>query len=282
MAWAIHQVATFSHHPFGGNPAYVAVCDRAAPIELLDGARRQLGEAVLAVLTPDDDGFCVDFVTGQGSHSGPGHSTHAAAWVAMNRLGWPDGELTLRVKAGGTRSVRREGGLIAVDWPVMASSPSGDRPTLERVLGFPLVEARRSEFGTIAVAADENAIRAMRPDFEAIAGIEVDTLIVTARSSAADFVLRVFAPRLGLSEDPVCGTAHRILAPYWAGHAGQRSLVSHQLSPRGGELFCRTGDGIVTIAGAATPFLEGTIEIPFREDAAVTAGDAPGLGKVGS
>ena len=104
-------------------------------------------------------------------------------------------------------------------------------------------------------------MRDLTPDLDRLAALDANAVIVTAAGRRSDFVLRVFAPKLGLPEDPVCGTAHRIIVPFWAEQLGKTSLVSHQLSQRGGELFCELRNGAVTIAGLAVPFLEGMLRL---------------------
>jgi predicted PhzF superfamily epimerase YddE/YHI9 len=119
-----------------------------------------------------------------------------------------------------------------------------------------------SSFGMIALFPTAEDVAALAPDLDRVALLEANTVIVTAPASRSDFVVRVFAPKVGLPEDPVCGTAHRIIVPFWAHRLGRTSLVSHQLSPRTGELFCELRGDTVTIAGLATPFLEGVIRLP--------------------
>src|SRR5262249_10992870 len=105
-------------------------------------------------------------------------------------------------------------------------------------------------------------VGSLKPDQEAITRFERGAVIVTARGRRSDFVLRVFAPKLGLPEDPVCGTAHRILAPYWAERLGRQELQSEQLSPRGGHPWCSLLADHVEISGHSRRFLSGAIELP--------------------
>ena len=105
-------------------------------------------------------------------------------------------------------------------------------------------------------------IAALQPDHAKLVKLSTDTLIVTAPATDGDFSIRVFAPKLGLPEDPVCGTAHRILVPLWAERLNRRTLVSNQLSERGGRLYCRLDKETVAIGGEATLFLDGTLSLP--------------------
>ncbi len=217
---------------------------------------------MLAVLAPKDGGLGLRFVTPTGFHSGAGHATHAAAWVALNTLEPGKTSLDLHLDSGGHRSIRAEGDLIAVDWPAMPYAGADMLAPLQDALSIRPRETFSSSFGVIAVFDSDETIARLTPDMGKLSKLQADTVMVTAPANAADFAVRVFAPKLGLPEDPVCGTAHRILVPLWAARTGRRTLVSHQLSERGGELFCQLHGETVTISGRATPFLAGAMALP--------------------
>jgi PhzF family phenazine biosynthesis protein len=260
MAVRAHQIVTFASEPFQGNPAFVVTPDQPLPDRVLFNVCAQLNEDVLAVITPGPE-LELRFVTRSGPHAGAGHATHAAAWVALNCLQPGADELEFRLAGGGTRQVRREGDLIAVDWPVMPYTDLDQIDALAESLGRRPERTFSSTFGTIAVFASEADVGELNPDFGRLAELAANAVVVTAPARRADIVIRVFAPKLGLPEDPVCGTAHRIIVPFWAGRLGKQSLVSHQLSARTGELFCELRGDAVTIAGLAAPFLEGAIRL---------------------
>jgi predicted PhzF superfamily epimerase YddE/YHI9 len=119
-------------------------------------------------------------------------------------------------------------------------------------------ETFSSPFGLIAVFADEKDVAALRPDLGQLSRLPEDVVIATAPARSADFAIRVFAPKVGLPEDPVCGTAHRILTPLWAERIGRDTLMSHQLSARTGELICRLEGDMVAISGRAVTVIDGT------------------------
>ncbi|MEO7223043.1 MAG: PhzF family phenazine biosynthesis protein [Devosia sp.] len=260
MPLPIQQVVTFAGTPFHGSPAFVLSLDHPRPVALLQEVCRELRDFVLAVLSVDGDDIDLRFVTPHGIHAGPGHATHAAAFVALKRLK-PGSSLDLRIEGGGRRRARIEDGLVAVDWPAMPLSSIDQVAELARCLGRTPLETFQSTFGLIAVFSDDAEIAALRPDFAQLALLAADTVMVTSPATGADFAIRVFAPKIGLPEDPVCGTAHRILVPYWADRFGRSGLVSHQLSARGGVLHCRIVGDIVTIAGEAVSFLDGVIDL---------------------
>jgi PhzF family phenazine biosynthesis protein len=257
----LQQVVTFASAPFRGNPAFVLTLDRPRRLALLQELCRELRDYVLAVLSVNGDDVNLRFVTPKGTHGGPGHATHAAAYVALHRLR-PGSSLDLRIENGGRRRVRIEDGRVAVDWPLMALRPIDRIAELGHSLGRTPVATFDSSFGLIAVFNEAEEVGALAPDFAQMTKLSSDAVIATAPAENADFALRAFAPKLGLPEDPVCGTAHRILVPYWAGRFGRSVLLSHQLSARGGVLHCRFADDTVTIAGEAVPFLDGVVELP--------------------
>ncbi len=168
------------------------------------------------------------------------------------------------ILADGTeRIVTREGRRVSVPWPVMESAPVDMAGPLSAALGGVTVEeAWDSEFGYIAICDGPASVAAIRPDMEAITSLDRGTVIVTAPGTASDLVIRVFAPKLGLPEDPVCGTAHRIIVPYWSERLGRKDLHSRQLSWRGGDLWCRLDNGQVFISGEANTFLKGSVALP--------------------
>jgi len=258
--WPIFQIATFSNEPFAGNPAFVLVAEAPMTFEVADLVRVQLREQVLAVITPGHEAPHVEFVTKNGYHSGPSHSMHAAAWVAFNRLDLAEATLGLRLSGGGVRTVHRNGSLISVEWTPISSRQSDRSQAIANAIGLVTVETLCSSFGTVAVVESEKALLEMVPNLAAISALDTETLIVTALSAVADFTVRVFAPRLDLPEDPVCGTAHRVIAPYWAQRLGRTSLIARQGSARGGEVLCQLTDDRILISGRAVPFLEGRID----------------------
>jgi predicted PhzF superfamily epimerase YddE/YHI9 len=258
----VHQVVTFAREPFRGNPAFVLSLLQAAPDALLSAIAGELRESVLAVTWPlDGERSALRFFAPEGPHGGAGHATLAAAHVELERRASP---VTFMLADGTERTAERDGDRIAVPWPLMPGVAVDCRQDLGAALGREPNETLVAPFGYVAVYAAPADVRDLRPDMAAIVRFDRGAIIATAPGDASDFVIRVFAPLLGLPEDPVCGTAHRILAPYWAERLGRDSLHSRQLSPRGGDLYCRL-DGIgVTIAGHSRTFLQGIIELPDR------------------
>jgi predicted PhzF superfamily epimerase YddE/YHI9 len=261
MRARVHQIVTFATEIFRGNPAFVVSLDHEVPDDVLQQVTEQMKEPVLASLRLTGEGRAeLLFHTPTGRHSGAGHSMLAAAHVALG-IDRRD-RFVFKLADGSECVVAREGSRIAVPWPVMPGSPVDMTDALSAALGARASETLDAPFGYVAIYDDPKSVEAMQPDMDAIARLERGTVIVTAPGEASDIVLRAFAPKLGLPEDPVCGTAHRIIVPYWAEQLGRAELHSRQLSPRGGDLWCRLDGARVVIAGESLTFLSGSIELP--------------------
>ena len=266
MSVPILQIATFTDDPFGGNPAYVVLFEEnTPPAATLQRICHQLAQPLIAVLERSEATFHLRTVTPQGSHPGVGHATHAAAWVAFNRMLPSASEVDLALCDGTKRATRRKGEIITVDWPVMSFAEVDRRAELSDCLGRMPEATYEAAFGTVAVFATEEEIKTLKPDLAKVAGLDCHTVIVTAPGNSSDFVIRVFAPKEDLPEDPVCGTAHRILTPLWADRLKRRTLFSRQLSERRGELFCELLGDTVAVSGRAAVALDGflSFEVDF-------------------
>jgi PhzF family phenazine biosynthesis protein len=151
------------------------------------------------------------------------------------------------------------GDLLEMDFPAIAAHIIGPPDGLVEALGVAPQEVLDSTEDLLVVLDSEKTVRDVQPDFPALARIECRGVIVTARGEQCDFVSRFFAPRLGIPEDPVTGSSHSVLAPYWAGKLGEKDLHAFQVSKRGGELFCAHAGERVKISGQAALYMEGTI-----------------------
>jgi predicted PhzF superfamily epimerase YddE/YHI9 len=261
MQATIHQIVTFATDVFSGNPAFVVTIPHPVRDDILQKVAGQLGEAVLSCLRRvGDDRFELIFYSPLGRHGGAGHAAAAASHVVLVETGGERGTFVLA--DGSERTIVRQGSRTSVPWPVMPYEPTGVAGTLSEALGIPVARALVSDFGYIAICEGPGPIRTMRPDLDAIARLDRGTVIVTAPGETSDIVIRVFAPKLGLPEDPVCGTAHRIIVPYWSEQLGRTELHSHQLSPRGGDLWCRLDGETVVISGECKTFLTGILHLP--------------------
>jgi PhzF family phenazine biosynthesis protein len=257
---SLYQVVTFATDPRHGNPAFVLSGARGISDAALMAACTILGTDVVAVIDETADGMTpLRFFTSKGAHGGAGHATLAAAHVALH-----DGVRAVRFQtASGDRAAQIEGERIAVDFPVMPGDRTDCVAELEAALGARPVESWVAPFGHVAIYDDPKTIAAMQPDLDRVARFGRTAVIATAPGcDGADIVIRVFAPNAGLPEDPVCGTAHRIIVPYWARRLEKKKIHSRQLSPRGGDLFCEDKGEVIAIGGECSLVIEGTIRLP--------------------
>ncbi|MFT3989305.1 PhzF family phenazine biosynthesis protein [Aestuariivirga sp.] len=260
----LYQAVTFAADPLSGNPAFVLAGTQGASDIALTGACDSLRADVLAVLDEmENEQPLLRFFTPQGRHPGAGHATMAAAHVFLASHHRED--VTFRLTDGGSRKARRDGDMIAVEFPLMPFVKTDLAGVVEAAVGATPLETSVAPFGHVAVFKDEATIAGLAPDLDRVSALDRSALIATAPgSNGADVVIRVFAPKVGLPEDPVCGTAHRIIIPYWARKMGKAKLHSRHLSPRGGDLWCEAKGEIVTIAGKNLLVVDGTIKLSTR------------------
>lgn len=258
MRAGVHQIVTFAPTPFEGNPAFVLSLEDGADDTLLSRVCDQLQAGVLAVIREGPAGRVeLSFHTTGGLHAGAGHAAHAAAHVALRGRDRVD----FALRQGGVLTGRRQAGQIGVTWPLMPGRSADRVEALAAALGRTPRETLTAPFGDVAVFADAEDLSTLEPDFGVMEALSCGAVIATAPGGPGDFALRVFAPKFGLPEDPVCGTAHRILAPFWSARLGLDHLHSRQMSPRGGDLWCTLEEDGVTIAGESVLFLEGRIAV---------------------
>ena len=262
----VFEIVTFARDPLRGNPAFVLSDVRDASDGVLKAACAILRADVVAVVGVTSGGVTpVRFFTTSGPHAGAGHATLAAAHTVLRGDGdggAPDATV-FSLPNGDWRAARVEGDRIAVDFPVMPGSRVDRVAEMTAALGAPPAETWVAPFGYVAVYDDAAPIAAMRPDLTRVAAFDRTAVIATAPGNgASDIVIRVFAPNAGLPEDPVCGTAHRIIVPYWAERLGKTRIHSRQLSTRGGDLWCEAKGDLVAIGGETRLVIDGTIHLP--------------------
>ena len=267
MRARLFRVVTFSADPGRGNPAFVLTDAEGASDRVLTAACAMLGADIIAVAgTETDGGIALKFFTQAGSHPGAGHATLAAAHVVLRGgFGAPEGRTgcLFHQANGETRPARTEGSRIAVDFPAMPGESVDRTAALAAALGASPHAVLVAPFGYVAVVDDDAVVARLSPDLARVSDFDRNAVIATAPGGGeSDIVIRVFAPKVGLPEDPVCGTAHRIISPYWAEKLGKRNIHSRQLSGRGGDLWCEDKGGQVAIAGETCLVLDGAIRLP--------------------
>jgi predicted PhzF superfamily epimerase YddE/YHI9 len=261
MAIRIVQVDAFTAQPFAGNPAAVCVLTESAPESWMRDVAREMNLSETAFVVPEDGGFRLRWFTPAAEVDLCGHATVASAHVL-----WEDGHLPAGAQArfhtrSGPLLADRRGAWIELDFPatpaVAAEAPAG----LLAALGASAAAVSRSKFDYLVEVDSEETVRAMSPDFTAVRKTQARGVIVTARSSAAeyDFVSRFFAPAVGVDEDPVTGSAHCALGPYWGARLGKAQMTGYQASARGGVVKVRLAGDRVILGGQAVTVMHGEL-----------------------
>ena len=257
-----YQVSAFSESPHGGNPAGVCLLKDWLPDATLQQIAKENDLSETAYLVPEDGRYRLRWFTPASEVQLCGHATLASAFVVFEQLFWPHRQVEFLTLSGILSVWRSDAGFtlrlpadppVACDPPEELLSSLGIRPA-------ELMKGRSDHY--LAVYDSEDQVRSLSPDFDALGKVDCWGVIATAKSEGDyDFISRFFAPRAGINEDPVTGSAHCILMPYWAGVLNKSSLRTWQASARGGELRCVTKGEKVEISGTANLYLRGEIFI---------------------
>ncbi len=257
-----YQVDAFASRVFEGNPAAVCPLDAWPEDGLLQSiaAENNLAETAFFVPLKDASSFALRWFTPVAEVDLCGHATLAAAHVIFKALGHEGPAVAFETRSGRLSVQRKEEGLLAMDFPSCVPLPCDPPPALAQGLG--LSPSRTlAGYDYIAVFEDEASIRAISPDLGRLAALDLRAVAVTAPGLRHDFVSRVFAPKLGIPEDPVTGSAHCELAPYWAARLGKSLLHARQVSSRGGDVQCELRGARVVLSGRAVTFMVADIFI---------------------
>lgn len=261
MKIPIYQVDAFTSDVFYGNPAAVCILEDWIENDQLQTIAEENNLSETAFIVRNDNGFDLRWFTPVTEVALCGHATLASAFVLYTCLKWNEDKIKFQTRKSGKLVVTRRNDLLDMDFPARLAFARAIPDGLKEALGVTPVKVFGSADDLMAVLESESVVRDVRPDFSALERIESRGIIITARGERSDFVSRFFAPRLGIREDPVTGSSHCVLTPYWAGELNKNDLHAFQVSKRGGELFCRQDEERVIISGKATLYLEGTITI---------------------
>jgi PhzF family phenazine biosynthesis protein len=259
MPQPIVQVDAFADRPFTGNPAAVCILDAPRDERWMQQVAAEMNLSETAFLHAIADGWALRWFTPEVEVDLCGHATLASAhalWEA-GRLG--AGETARFHTASGELSATREGEWIRMDFPAKPEQAADAPPGLAAALGAEPVYVGRSQWDWLVEVPSEAELRALRPDFARLRDVDARGIICTAPGTEHDFVSRFFAPRVGVDEDPVTGSAHCVLAPYWAAKLGRDALVGYQASRRGGVVRVRARGERVTLEGRAVTVLRGEL-----------------------
>ena len=262
MTLPIFQVDAFTDTPFSGNPAAVCILQEPRDGNWMQNVAREMNLSETAFLCRQDDGFNLRWFTPTIEVDLCGHATLASAhtlWEAG--LLAPDEQARFHTRSGLLTAALREDG-IELDFPIAPDKPSEAPPGLAESLGLNPTYIGRSEFGDYLVEADSaEIVRSLKPDFTSLAKVDMRGVMVTAiaDSTEYDFVSRFFAPGAGIDEDPVTGSAHCCLGPFWSRRLGRKEFTAYQASERAGIVRVRVTDQRVYLTGQAVTVLRGEL-----------------------
>ena len=263
MPVELYQVDAFTKRPFAGNPAAVCLLHKPAPVQWMQSVAAEMNLSETAFLWPLDDGYSLRWFTPAAEVNLCGHATLASAHV-LYEIGWLAADAVARFHTrSGLLTTAMDEGWIVMDFPALPPHPVEVPWELISALGLqeaPLYTGFDGE-DYMVVVDGEDVVRGLQPDFAALLAIKSRGVSVTSRSAAPDFdfVSRFFAPWVGINEDPVTGSAHCCLGPYWAEKLGKESLTAYQASSRGGVLQVQPSGDRVTLRGQAVTVLSGQL-----------------------
>ncbi len=260
MRIPVYQVDAFTSEAFGGNPAAVCPLDSWLPDEMLQGIALENNLSETAFFVPEGEGYRLRWFTPSVEVDLCGHATLATAHVMFSR-GLHKGDSIAFETRSGRLDITRRNGRVVMDFPVIPRTPAdADIDWVESIIGIRPEQVEAGGFRRLVVLPSEADVRAAAPDLKALKQSGV-SLILTAPGEDCDCASRYFTPAHGIDEDPVTGSAHCVIVPYWAGRLGKQDIHARQVSARGGELFCRLAGDRVEMAGHAVDFMEGVITL---------------------
>ena len=257
------QVDAFTDRVFGGNPAAVCPLQSWPEDNLLQSIAEENNLSETAFFVPAGNNFELRWFTPVKEVDLCGHATLAAAHVIFEHIGYLSDYIIFKTRSGDL-TVIKNGNLLEMDFPLYKPKPCIMPEYLAEGLGkTPVMVLEAQDY--IAIYDSEEAVRSIIPDQTLLNRLGLRGVSVTAQGDNADFVSRFFAPKLGVQEDPVCGSSYCELAPYWADRLNKNILKAKQVSKRGGEILCRVEKekGRVIISGRAVTFMEGDIYLPL-------------------
>lgn len=258
MTIPIFQVDAFTEHLFGGNPAAICPLSEWLPAPQMQKIAAENNLAETAFFIPQGNDFELRWFTPEFEIDLCGHATLATAHILFTLLGYERDVIHFHTLKAGTLSVHRLGDKYILDFPSRIPQAAQVPPGLIKAMGGNPVEILRSR-DYFLVYEKESDIVSLSPDFVELSKIDSIGFIATAPGDTCDFVSRFFAPSAGINEDPVTGSAHCNLIPYWADRLGKENMHAYQVSARRGELWCQLKGDRVLMSGKAVTYLKGEI-----------------------
>ena len=259
MKICLYQVDAFTDRVFGGNPAAVCPLETWLETSLMQNIAAENNLSETAFYVKKGDRFEIRWFTPKIEIDLAGHPTLATAHVIFNHTDYNDNQIIFS-SSGGELIVTRSNDLLLMDFPARPPQAVRAPGALVKGLGLETLEAWKARDYLVLFSSQED-ILSIKPKFDLLAEVDCLGIIVTSKGNRSDFVSRFFAPRAGINEDPVTGSAHTTLIPFWAKKLNKKSLHAFQLSLRKGELFCEDRGDRVTIGGRAVTYLKGEIQL---------------------
>jgi PhzF family phenazine biosynthesis protein len=260
MNLPLYWIDAFTDTVFAGNPAAVVPLTRWLDDALLQriAFENGLSETAFFVRTAEDH-YHLRWLTPTTEVDLCGHATLAAAFVIFTHLGTAGDVLTFDSRSGPLQVTRLGDGRLELDFPAEPAEPAGTAEDLARALGRVPIAVLRSRARWLCLYSRAADVVSLQPDHSLLQRIVPGRITITAPGDDCDFVSRTFVPAVGIPEDPVTGSAHCALTPYWAARLGRKRLHARQVSARGGELWCEQANDRVKIAGHAVLYLRGEV-----------------------
>lgn len=259
MELQLYQVDAFASRQFEGNPAAVCPLEKWLPDHTMQAIANENNLAETAFFVPDGKVYHIRWFTPAKEVDLCGHATLASAWVLFNMLGHEAPRVDFQSRSG-PLSVDREDEDLVLDFPAQPPVPCEIPAAISGAFEGTIARCLRSE-DYVVVFNNMQDVKTAKPDLSLLEKLDLRGVIITAPSTDCDFVARFFAPRYGIPEDPVTGSAYTQLAPYWESRLGSKRFTVKQLSPRGGRLSCQVVKDRVRIWGRAVLYMEGKIRI---------------------
>ncbi|HPF50980.1 MAG TPA: PhzF family phenazine biosynthesis protein [Draconibacterium sp.] len=260
MNLTMYQVDAFAEEVFQGNPAAVIPLDEWLPDDTMQKLAMENNLSETAFFCPSEQGYKIRWFTPLAEVALCGHATLASAHVLFHHLGFPENEIHFESQSG-LLLVKKDLDRIVLNFPASKVESKFMPPSLKTAFGVHPQEAFVGRDDMMLIFKKEEDILNLAPDFSKIIESNVRGIICTARSEKYDFVSRFFAPAVGVNEDPVTGSAHTMLIPYWAKQLKKSELTAKQVSKRSGILYCKDLGDRVEIGGKAVTYLVGQIEL---------------------
>lgn len=262
MTIPIYQADAFTDKIFGGNPAAVCPLQNWLPDDLMQKIAMENNLAETAFIVKEEKGYRIRWFTPAVEVDLCGHATLASAHIFFNHLGYSGNEISFNSKSGWLKVTKESNGQLTLDFPADSFELVKEIPAaIAEGLKIKVDTVYKGKFDYMVVVDNQKIIQDLQPDFKTLATIKSRGVLVTAPGNEVDFVSRGFFPQSGIDEDPVTGSAHTLLVPYWASVLHKNNMKAIQLSARRGDLDCTLSGDRVLMSGYAVTYLKGEIFI---------------------